>query len=212
MLLVILAHCEKLGCSVFVGWFCLFGWGVVRCDLPGCHFCFELCTLTLVYFLCFALGSCLHYKGSWTTRVVYRFIVHYLGIVFYAYTLQLVNEWIYDVIWFCLICLLRFDQLNSWANNVEVCNSGNDENIAKWWTVDMDDFMKTLVMHSKYKPLDRFAIGLPTIHEVDENLAPLKKAMPSYFPPLCLLHMCEMRYVCFICSGRLTVSVPCVNR
>ena len=113
---------------------------------------------------------------------------------------------------FVLIYLLKFDRLNSYANNVEVWNGGNDENIAKWWTVNMDDIGKTLIINKKYKPLDKFALGLPTIHEVDENFTPLKRAMPSYFPPLCLLHMCEMRYVCFICSGRLTVSVPCVNR
>ena len=57
-----------------------------------------------------------------------------------------------------------------------------------------------------YKPLDKFAPTLPVIHEVDENLAPLKRGMPSYYPPLCLRHLCEMRYTCLVCRGQLSVS------
>ena len=46
------------------------------------------------------------------------------------------------------------------------------------------------------------------LYEVDETLAPLKRAMPSHFRPLCIRHWCEMRDPCFVCSGRLTVNVP----
>ena len=76
----------------------------------------------------------------------------------------------------------------------------------------MEEFKRKRVVTTKYKPIDKFALGLPVIHEVDESLTPMKRAMPSYFPPLCLLHFCEMRYTCFVCSGQLTVSVTCVNR
>ena len=34
----------------------------------------------------------------------------------------------------------------------------------------------------------------------------------SHFPPLRLIHLCEMRYIWMVCRGRLTVSVTCVNR
>ena len=57
-------------------------------------------------------------------------------------------------------------------------------------------FKITLVATNKYKPLvDKFAPGLPAINELDENFTPLKRAMPSYFPLLCLQHLCEIRYL-----------------
>ena len=77
---------------------------------------------------------------------------------------------------------------------------------------NVDNFRKTLVIHNKYNPPDKFALDLPVIHEVDEHLTPSEESHAIVLSPLCLLHMCEMRYICSICSGRLTVSVPCVNR
>lgn len=89
------------------------------------------------------------------------------------------------------------------------CNNGNDKYFAKWTAGNMDDckkmFASTHTYH--YKPLNKFAPTLPAIHEVDENLGPLKRGMPSYYPPLCLRHFCEMRYTCLVCRGQLSVSL-----
>ena len=88
------------------------------------------------------------------------------------------------------------------------CNNGNDKYFAKWTAANMDVckkmFATTHTCH--YKPLNKFAPTLPVIHEVDENLAPLKRGMPSYYPPLCLRHLCEMRYTCLVCRGQRSVS------
>ena len=82
----------------FVSWFRHFGWGVMRCDLPGSVFYtlhFDLCAFILYTW---ELSTLRWWWGSSNWLQVCCALACCLTIVFYASTLQLVNEWIYDVI------------------------------------------------------------------------------------------------------------------
>ena len=90
---------------------------------------------------------------------------------------------------------------------------------AKHWIDYQSKMANPNEMHLRYyRPLKLFRITLGSIPELDEGDTRRPgyfRPDPSYiypiwskrnYVPICLYHLCHMRYTCDVCSGRKTVS------